>query len=522
MANEYSKRINQVIDMFKNDDLYRACVGSDDTLSEWRIFRKFSRKVLDTTWIDVIEDALISLDVIVRNPRRFIVVEEDLIDTSRARSVNEEAVKYLAQHTNYIHGIDGDMVLPSKLLNSTKEESYEVYENRFIYTLLRRLQAFVKKRYDAVKDAAKKNEQIEIVVDKRLKVGVAQVTMRLDSIVKMPFEEAMKMNSEELGPIERLAKIHNIVSGFMVTPFAKEMIHSEPVRPPIQRTNAILKNQNFKKALALWEFLQGYDEDGYEIRAVTESEEMDDELKNQYRLMVFFNSVFMQNLANEDFKVKSTRARVRAEDLINIDDFPKSDIPVEEVKTIAVPSMYDSLLKEVHRAEILGAIDRCLEQIKINDTNVETKLYERRLAAQRRKENEQKERILKLRKREREQLAKLEKQKEREKLRQENELKKIELERKKRERQDALDKKKQEKVLKELELEMNRLDEEAVNMAVMETRNEQMHANRAKIAREIIHCNTLRAKLKSEMIKFVDEQIDEMIKEIPKIFNVNL
>lgn len=522
MANEYSKRINQIIDMFKNDDLYRACVGSDDSLSEWRVFRKFSKKVLDTTWIDVIEDSLISLDVIVRNPRRFIVVEEDLIDTSRARSVNEEAVKYLAQHTNYIHGIEDDMVLPSKLLNSTKEESYEVYENRFIYTLLRRLQAFVKTRYDAVKDAAKKNEQIEIVVDKRLKVGVAQVTMRLDSIVKMPFEEAMKMNSEELGPIERLAKIHNIVQGFMATPFAKEMLHSEPVRPPIQRTNAILKNQNFKKALALWEFLQGYDDEGYDIRAITESEDMDDELKNQYRLMVFFNAVFMQNLTNEDFNVKSTKARVRAEDFINLDDFPKSDIPVDEVKTISVPSMYDSSLKEVDRAEILGAIDRVIDQLKINDTNIETKLYERRLAAQRKKENEYKERILRLRKRERELLEKTERQKEREKLREENELKKIELERKKRERAELIEAKKQEKVIKELEKEMDRLDEEAVNMVVKETRNEQMHANRSKIAREIIHCNNLRAKMKGEMTKFIDEQIDQMIKDIPKIFNVNL
>ena len=100
--------------------------------------------------------------------------------------------------------------------------------------------------------------------------------------------------------------------------------------------------------------------------------------------MVFFNAVFMQNLANEDFRVKNAKPRLRAED-INIDDFPKSDIPVEEVKTISVPSMFDSQLKESHRAEILGVVDRVLQQVKINKHNQEGKLYEKMIFAQRKK-----------------------------------------------------------------------------------------------------------------------------------------
>ncbi len=519
---DYTKRINKVIDMFKDDDLYKACLGFDESLSEWRIFRKYSRKVLDTTWIEVIEDALESLDKIVRNPRRFIVVEEDLIDTSRAKTVSEEAVKYLAQHTNYIHGFDGDMVIPSKLLNSTKEESYEVYENRFIFTLLKRLSAFVKKRYDAVKQAAKKNEQIELVIDRPLTLGTAKISMRLDSILKMPFEEALKLNSEELGPIERLAKIHTIISGFMSTPFAKEMVHCEAVRPPIQRTNAILKNPDLRKALSLWEFLQDYDDDGYEIRAEMISEEMPEALKKQYRVIVFLNSLFMQNLTSEDFKVKGTRTKYEQENNFNVNDFPKSDIGVEEIKTISVPSPYDSSLKEVERAEIAAAIDRALAQHKLNLTNEDNELYNKRLAAQRKRETEYKERILRLRKKERELLAKEEKAKERERLKAEGEAQKAELDRIKKEKAEEREAQKQQKILDRLEVEMKRLDEEAVNMVIKETRNEQLAANRSKITREIIYLNSLRAKLKGEFGKVIDSQIDELIKLVPKIFKVNV
>ena len=87
---------------------------------------------------------------------------------------------------------------------------------------------------------------------------------------------------------------------------------------------------------------------------------------------------------------------------------------------------------------------------------------------------------------------------------------------------EALEKLRSEKVLKELEAELNRLDEEACNMAIMATRNEQAHANRQKIAKEIIALNSIRQKLKGELTKLVDSEIDEIIKQIPKIFNVNL
>lgn len=37
------------------------------------------------------------------------------------------------------------------------------------------------------------------------------------------------------------------------------------VRPPIMRTNAIIKNKYFRECLALWEFIESYDAAGYGI-----------------------------------------------------------------------------------------------------------------------------------------------------------------------------------------------------------------------------------------------------------------
>ena len=138
MANEYNQYLAKINEMLRDDPFYNDVMnGINNGESDFRLVQKVNKKIFDIEWVNVIEDCLVPLDEIVRNPRKFIVVEEDIIDISLARSISVESVRHLAQHTNLIAAVDGDTVTPSKILNTSKEESYEVYENRFIYTLLK-------------------------------------------------------------------------------------------------------------------------------------------------------------------------------------------------------------------------------------------------------------------------------------------------------------------------------------------------------------------------------------------------
>ena len=520
---DFKERLKLITDAFSEDSLYQACM-KEDTLSEWRIFKKYSKKTLDTEWLDVIEDALPHLDVIVRNPRRFIVVEEDLVDTSRARSVSEESVKHLAQHTNFIHGIDKerDMVLPSKLLNTTKEESYEVYENRFIFTLLKRLQAFIKRRYDAVMMSSAGDDHVKLVVDKGMKFTEANVTLRLDSVVKMPFEKAVKLSAQESAPIERLTKIYSVVMGFMLTPFAKEMNNSAPVRPPIQRTNVILKNQDFKKALALWEFLQGYDKEGFEIKPVTQIQDMDDELKSQYRLIVYLNSLFAQQLAGATLTdAKTPDAEGEKEQTFDPDAFPESDIPLEEVKYIAVPTALDDrFLSDVNKAEINSALDRIFAQHKLNVAKEGSRDKIRKIIAQRKMEEETRDKIVKLRKKERDLLAKLEKENEKERLRHEADIAEIAFEKATKDQLKQFEKEMQKLFEEDIEVENRRLTAIAVAEAKKEAGAEfTAEELSSRIDKQKSSYNAMRRKLKAMMEVKLNAKIDEVISKIPQIYN---
>ena len=102
---------------------------------------------IDYSWVDTIEEAIPAIDNIIRNPRRFIVSEEDVVRIEKTKKISLESIKDLAVHTNYIQEVDDDgFVKPIKLLNIFKEETIDLYENRFIYTLITTLNRFVEEQ----------------------------------------------------------------------------------------------------------------------------------------------------------------------------------------------------------------------------------------------------------------------------------------------------------------------------------------------------------------------------------------
>ena len=138
------------------EDHLNALLTSDENLKEQflenanslvNISTDFEKIEFDYSWLDKIEETLNYLDDIIRNPKKFIVQEEEVVPVERAKKITLETIRHLAQHTNYIQKIDDDgTITPNKVLNVHKEESYDIYENRFIYSLLMNLNTFIQRR----------------------------------------------------------------------------------------------------------------------------------------------------------------------------------------------------------------------------------------------------------------------------------------------------------------------------------------------------------------------------------------
>lgn len=84
------------------------------------------------------------------------------------------------------------------------------------------------------------------------------------------------------------------------------------IRPPVMRTNAIMKNVDLKACLVLWQFIEGYDKTGYEINVSDSAQKPDKEyVENLYDLsalnLLLFRS-FTQDSEAEVLKTQKSKA----------------------------------------------------------------------------------------------------------------------------------------------------------------------------------------------------------------------
>ena len=356
--------------------------------SSFQINQKYLRKVFDHDWIDIIEEILPSLDAIVRNPRRFITVEEDIIDISLAKQISVESVKHLAQHTQFISSANPKTgsVTPSKILNTSKEESYEVYENRFIFTLLKKLQEFINKRYEAIKKSVVTNnmQEIKVIVNSKYRHRGNDMNIRLEASTDVPFDENKFSESSDYLTIERVKKMKNIVDGFLSSAFAREMRSSAPVRPPITRTNVIKKEPNFKKALILWQFIESYEKSGFDVEKVDETSLLPEDVNDQYKQLLFINDLIVSSfsalqdgdnsLLDISNKIKDQVQELEQEKESSEDDFPLINLELREVRKVYIKSNGDKVYSPNEYRELTAAMDRVITQYQVLQAKKDEKL----------------------------------------------------------------------------------------------------------------------------------------------------
>ncbi len=377
--------IYYISSMLKQEDFYDTYInGIKSGKCKYEMSQRFQKKKFDLDWVEQIEDCIISLDNIVRNPRKFIVVEEDIVDISLARNITTESVKHLATHTNLIASVGRDgAVIPSKILNTSKEESYEIYENRFIYTLILKLHQFISKRFEVIKKASITSDQFSVKIDSEYSIGKQKVKYSMETMINMPLDEMVKADTSELTDIERIARLSSIVNGFLGSAFAKQMVSCALVRPPIIRTNVILKNPDFKKALVLWQFIDSYQSNGYEIKSVDSTDNLPLASQEKFNNLIYLNNILIESIVRQNTtdeaiedkeQAKKKEKNIETEYITkNIDDFVPDDFPELKLSLFETRRVFTRLpeIGEITKEEerkINRAIDRCLLQYKINKT----------------------------------------------------------------------------------------------------------------------------------------------------------
>ena len=224
----------------------------------------FSGDSLSFEWIEQIEFSCPYLDIIVRNPKLTLIKEERVVNVEKSKKVTVESIKDLSRHTNYINKYDEEKnyVEPSKILNVFNEETYNIYENRFLYTLIKQIESFLFKREDELKNFKFNDTKLlEYTATTKTDYEKVNIELRINS-ESFPDEKPNPKFDEEIKVAKaRIKRIKDYIKSWNNSELFKELerAHITLVNPPIKKTNILLKNPNFQIAVRLWDYLQKYD-----------------------------------------------------------------------------------------------------------------------------------------------------------------------------------------------------------------------------------------------------------------------
>ena len=248
-----------VLEMIENENKQLKDEYIKNIISEGKIIKNKEIDIFKDEGMLLIEETIPYIENIYRNANRVIINEEEIVKIELAKKITVESVKHLSKHTNFIQNITevGD-VEPSRILNINKEESYETYENKLIYSLIQNIKIYINQKKDYLEKVLSGSKQIK---DKKVEyisntnVEGKEVSLNLSMNTILTDKGIKSKIKAEKTKIENIEKRIEILCNYELYKLFEKK-HIRPVTSPIKKTNLILKNVNFQYAVRLWEYLQ--------------------------------------------------------------------------------------------------------------------------------------------------------------------------------------------------------------------------------------------------------------------------
>lgn len=258
---------------------------------------------IDPDWIENIEEGLIYVEKAILEDRQFIRTEGNVVPIDKVKKTSKATVEHLARHSNYITRVPKnkkDSIIPDQLYIVEKLSDYAVYENRFLYMLLCYLKDFIQIRLDKIRDKVTTYEA-EMFINKEINTNDRHIDYKLDYKALNKSDPYLTDQFRQIPLVVRMENIYALVNSFLGTHLMKEVSKSPMIKPPIVKTNVLLMNQNFRAAVALYEYVSSYTKEGYTFKELKKtynpfSVEMTDEMADIIELTNSMSYGYGQNI----------------------------------------------------------------------------------------------------------------------------------------------------------------------------------------------------------------------------------
>ena len=305
-------------------------------------------KTVDSSWVEAIEKALSGFQTIINSPRNVIREEELIVNVANAKRTGTEVVQHLAQHASLVEDFNADTgdVRPSRLMQRYREDSTDLYENRLVFTALEAAHHFVKIRHDALFEVMSDEFGAKLKVESNMSTPSELVHMDMFLHIKK-VDSFLDTDSKNFEIFSRIDRLYRVLSMYMNTEFARQMSKLTRIKGNITKTNVLKKNPNYRKIMALLEFLRSYGDVGYTIRVVEQSPKVTETLQRDIYHNILFNYLVLKGYLQDEedrqvsvahkTKKRSLRPKFIKEIIEELtEDY---DLPEVEVRKVLVEEM---------------------------------------------------------------------------------------------------------------------------------------------------------------------------------------
>ena len=276
--------------------LFELAQASETTIDQQR---EELVKVVDEEWISVIEDSLDAINNVIEKPRRFITTEQEVVPVSLAKKISADSVRHLSQNTQFLAPSDDGGVHPTKILNVSMAETYDLYENRFVYHLIQRLLTFVDRRTDVIFWSTGNEIRNRFTMHSKIGDAYEEIEYNVEMTVK-DRQNFAENDADNMDTFMRIDRVRRLVMALRGSSFCQLMKGCSVVRSPIQRTNLIMKDPNYRKCFQPWQFMERYDKVGYSIQVKDSALAFDDEYLTQMYTNLINNYAVFKSLVSDD------------------------------------------------------------------------------------------------------------------------------------------------------------------------------------------------------------------------------
>lgn len=280
---------------------------------------------------------------------------QDMLKSDFTHNYIEEALKDGDEGKDSIFGktnekvIDMDWVivieetLPYIQKAIDEQESFAIYENRVLLTLIHKALMFVDDKYSKMKDVPNDSYN-NITMNRHLELNQQKLDFSVNYVNENHESLAEDLDVEDiesLSDFDRIRRIRQGLNECLATPLMKEIAKEPQVKPPLTQTNLLNENPNFKKAVELWSFLDTYKKQGFELVGEEYNGKMTDENKEDVYLAMEFQH-FMMSITTNPALRKMLQEKYEEENALAKEE---ADRP-EKVKEMVLEAQIEAVRKE--------------------------------------------------------------------------------------------------------------------------------------------------------------------------------